>query len=186
MMEKLLGRDADIEKAAFHTGRTALQMAAAQGHEDAVQLLLRGGADIDATDKFGHTALGLAAQNGHKEVVELLVAHRWHNSVGLEWHDAATCDRPRPTSDCCPCGKGLKHEKNHTHCASCKLIQHPIPRSICGNCQGAKQWYYCHHCGKGPNCCQCDDGSGSGHCGGQTKSSEVDGGWIAVDHHPKM
>ena len=184
MMEKLLGRDADIEKTTFHTGRTALQMAAARGHEDAVQLLLGKGADADATDKLGHTALELAAQNGHEEIVELLVNHRWHNPVGLEWHEATACDRPRPTSlSCCPCGKGPEHEKNRTHGASCKHIQHPILRFIL---EEAKQWYLnCCHCGKGPNCCHCGVGPDSGHCGSQTKSNEVDEGWIAVDHHQK-
>ena len=179
MMEKLLGRDADIEKTTFHTGRTALQMAAARGHGDAVQLLLREGADVDATDKLGHTALELAAQNGHEEIVELLVTHRWHNSAGLERHEATTHDYPRPTSlGCCP-----KHEKNRTHCTSCKHIQRPILKSICESCKETKQWYYCCHCGKGPNCCQCGDGPDPGHCGGQIKSNEVDEGWIAVDHH---
>jgi hypothetical protein len=176
IIEKLLGRDADIEKTTFHTGRTALQMAAARGHENAVQILLGRGADVDATDKLGHTALELAAQNGHEHIVELLINHMGYNSVGLGWHEVTACDRPRPTSSGSSLRtEGPKHEKNHTHCASCKHIQ----RSICDSCD---HWR-CHHCGKGPNCCQCGDGPDSGHCGGQTKSNEVDEGWIAVDHH---
>ena len=163
MMEKLLGRDADIEKTTFHTGRTALQMAAAQGYEDAVQLLLGRGADVNATDKLGHTALELAAQNGHEEIVELLITYRWHNSMGLQWHEETTCDRPRPTSlGCLSC--------QHKRCASCKHIQRPSPRSIYDNRKEAKQWYWCCHRWKGPNCCQCDS----------------DEEWIAVDHHQKM
>jgi hypothetical protein len=186
MMEKLLGRDADIEKTTFHTGRTALQIAAAGGHEDAVQLLLRGGADVDATDQLGHTALELAAQNGHKEIVELLITHRWHNSVGLERHEATACDHPILASlGCCPCGKGLKRERNRTHCASCKYIQHPILRFICDNYKETKQYSYHRHCGEGPNCCQRGDGPDFSHCDGQTKSNEVDEGWIAVDHDQK-
>lgn len=188
MIEKLLGRDADIEKTTFHTGRTALQMAAARGRVDAVRLLLSGGADVDATDKLGHTALELAFQNGHEEIVELLMNHTGYNSVGLEWYEATACDHPRPTSlGCCPCGEGPKHEKNRTHHASCKHIQCPITRFICENCKEAKQWdVNCCHCGKGPNCCECGDGPDSSQCGGQTKSNEVDEGWIAVDHHQKM
>ena len=188
MMEKLLGRDADIEKTTFHTGRTALQMAAARGHEAAVQLLIGRGADVDATDKLGNTALELAAQNGHKEIVELLINYRWHNSVGLEQHEATACDRPRAASSgSCPCGKGPKHEKNCTHGASCEALQRHISRQMRDYLEEARQWYF-HpsHCGKGLNCCQCGDGCDSGHCGGQTKSNEVDEGWIAVDHHQKM
>ena len=188
MIEKLLGRGADIEKTAFHTRRTALQMAAARGHEDAVQLLLRGGADVDVTDKLGHTALGLAAQNGHEQIVELLINHRGYKSMGLGCHEATVCDRPKPTSlGCCPCGEGPNHEKNRTHCASCKHIHRLIPRSICDNCNEAKQWHlYSCQCGKRPNCCQCGDGPDFGHCGGRTKSNEVDEEWIAVDHHQKI
>jgi hypothetical protein len=164
MIEKLLGRGADIEKTTFHTGRTALQIAAAGGHEDVVQLLLGGRADVDATDKLGHTALELAAQNGHEEIVELLMSNTGHNSAGLGWHEATACDRPRPTFlGYCPCGEGPKQENNRTHSASCKHIQRPIRRFVCGV-------YYCCHCGDGPD---------SGH----TKSNEADEGWIAVDHH---
>lgn len=187
MIEKLLGRDADIEKTTFHTGRTALHMAAARGHEDAVQLLLGEGADVDATDKLGHTALELAAQNSHEEIVELLITYRWHNSMGLEWHEETTCDRPRPTSlGCCPCGEGPKHEKNCTHCTDCKHKQRTAQRPTRDNRKEEKQSHRCCcHFGKGPNRRQCGDGPNPSHCSGQTKSNEVDEGWIAVDHHQK-
>jgi hypothetical protein len=185
MIEKLLGRDADMEKTTFHTGRTALQMAAARGHEDAVQLLLGEGADVDATDKLGHTALELAAQNGHEEIVELLITYRGHNSMGLGWHEETTCDRPRPTSlDCCPCGEGPKHEKNCTHCTNCKHKQRTAQRPTRDNRKEEKQSHRCCcHSGKGPNHRQCGDGPNSSHCSGQTKSNEVDEGWIALDYH---
>jgi hypothetical protein len=188
MMEKLLGRDADIEKTTFHTGRTALQVAAAQGHGDAVQILLEAGADVDATDKLGHTALELAAQNGHEEIVELLIIHKWHNSMGLGWHEETTCDRPRPTSlGSLPYEEGPKHEKNRTHCTNCKHTQHTAKRATRDNRKEKKQLHRCCcHCGKGPNRRQCGGGPEPGHCSGQTKSSEVDEGWIAVDHHQKM
>jgi hypothetical protein len=157
MIEKLLGRDADIEKTTFHTGSTALHMAAARGHGNVAQLLLKGGADVNATDKLGHTALELAAQNGHAETVELLINHTGYNSAGLRRHKAIVCDRPRPTS------------------------------LYCDDCKEAKEWYYweCCHCGNGPNCCQCGDGEFP-HCGGRPKSNEVDKGWTVVDHGRKV
>jgi hypothetical protein len=188
MIEKLLGRGADIEKTTFHTGRTALQIAAAGGHEDVVRLLLGGGADVDATDKLGHTALELAAQNGHEEIVELLMNNTGHNSAGLGWHEANACHLPRPTFlGCCSCRDGPKHEKNRTHGASYKHIQRPIPRSARDNYSIHMQRYLdIYPRREGPNCCQCGDEPDSGHCGGQTKSGDIDEEWIAVDRHKEV
>jgi ankyrin repeat protein len=45
------------------------------GNAAAVGELLRGGADVDARDKFGQTGLMLAARAGHREIVEVLVQH---------------------------------------------------------------------------------------------------------------
>ena len=48
--------------------------AAATGDVDAVRDLVRGGADVDARDRYGQTGLMLAAHHGKLEVVALLVA----------------------------------------------------------------------------------------------------------------
>ena len=47
-------------------------MAAVNGHEAIVQLLLEGGADREAKDSGGETALEKARRNGHDGIVRLL------------------------------------------------------------------------------------------------------------------
>ena len=51
---------------------TALMIAAGNGHEEVVKLLLEKGADINAENRDGKNALMFAAENRHKEIVELI------------------------------------------------------------------------------------------------------------------
>lgn len=53
-------------------GRTPLAHAAAQGHTDAVRLLLEAGADVDLCGDDGRSALHWSAVYGHSEVVVTL------------------------------------------------------------------------------------------------------------------
>jgi ankyrin repeat protein len=56
------------------SGPSALGMAAFEGHEDTVKVLLAAdGIDVNARDADGRTALSLAAASGHKAVVEALL-----------------------------------------------------------------------------------------------------------------
>ena len=55
-------------------GRTPLWLAAEQGHEAVVKLLLEKGAELEAKDEGGGgTPLGRAAEQGHEAVVKLLL-----------------------------------------------------------------------------------------------------------------
>jgi ankyrin repeat protein len=48
-------------------------LAAMNGQEAVVKLLLERGADIDSDGKYSQTPLSLAARNGHEVVVKLLL-----------------------------------------------------------------------------------------------------------------
>ena len=51
----------------------AFLLASGSGNLGIVELLVRLGADVSATDEAGNTALHLSAANGHLDVVEFLV-----------------------------------------------------------------------------------------------------------------
>ena len=57
-----------------HDGTTALLMAAREGHEEGVKLLLDAGAYVDATDGRQARPIAWAQVLGHTEVVELFLA----------------------------------------------------------------------------------------------------------------
>ena len=57
--------------------------AANSGHYDIVSLLIKAGAELNATDSKGSTALVYAAKNGHNDIVQLLLScPQWSAVVG--------------------------------------------------------------------------------------------------------
>ena len=54
-------------------GQTMLALAAGKGYEEAVNLLLEKGAELDSKDRDGRTPLSIAAGSGHEAMVNLLV-----------------------------------------------------------------------------------------------------------------
>ena len=72
--EILLARDATVNASVQKTGHSALMWAVGEGHHDAVQLLVAGGAEVDARAKTGFTPLLFAARNGNIEIAEVLIA----------------------------------------------------------------------------------------------------------------
>jgi len=63
---------ADVDARERWYGRTALMIAAAEGHLDAVRLLVEAGSDLHLVDEEGSTALSLARSYGHLDVAALL------------------------------------------------------------------------------------------------------------------
>ncbi|KAJ6190416.1 hypothetical protein N7519_000437 [Penicillium mononematosum] len=76
IIELLVDAGADLSSA-IDTGRrptcSALQLAAGNGHEKAVHVLLGMGADIAVTNSFQETALHYAARGGQEKVTRLLL-----------------------------------------------------------------------------------------------------------------
>jgi uncharacterized protein len=63
---------ADVNARDRWYGRTALMIAAAEGHLGAVRLLVEAGSDLNLADAEGSTALSLARSYGHLDVAALL------------------------------------------------------------------------------------------------------------------
>lgn len=65
---------ADVNARERLYGRTALMIAATEGHLEIVRLLVEAGSDLNSSDAEGSTALSLARSYGHLDVAALLEA----------------------------------------------------------------------------------------------------------------
>jgi len=74
--EALIGHGAAVDAADNEACATPLADAAQAGHLAVVNLLLKRGANVNATCEFDLTPLHLAAREGHTEVVKALLSHR--------------------------------------------------------------------------------------------------------------
>jgi len=76
MRELILAHGPSIARGADYDKRTALHVAAADGHLGAVRLLLtEAKANVNAADRWGHMPLDDAINSGVKDVVDLLKQH---------------------------------------------------------------------------------------------------------------
>lgn len=69
----LLANGADFDIEAVPEGKTLLHVAASNGSEMEMRLLLEQGLEVDATDEEHLTSLHWAAWNGHRKVAQLLI-----------------------------------------------------------------------------------------------------------------
>ncbi len=58
----------------FSFGNTDLHLAALRGFADLVPVLVRHGAEVNATNDYGHTPLYYATRHGHRQTAEALIA----------------------------------------------------------------------------------------------------------------
>ena len=75
MVKLLLASDRTEADWKDKNGRTLLQLAARNGHEAVVRLLLAQSADPESRDSDRGTPLSLAAKNGDEAIVRLLLEH---------------------------------------------------------------------------------------------------------------
>jgi ankyrin repeat protein len=69
----LISNMVDVNLRVDASDRTPLHLATENGHDGAVQVLMRQGADINAKDRDGRAALHFAAEQGHKAILRLLL-----------------------------------------------------------------------------------------------------------------
>jgi len=78
---------AAVESRSLH-GRTAMHLAASNGHSDCIETLLHAGAQLDAKTDTGFTAFHLACQRGHLGTATALFAARC--DINLQTNDGET------------------------------------------------------------------------------------------------
>lgn len=95
LLTQAANKDADYLNAVSTTGFTALIIASAHGHTDAVSHLLQEGADVDAAADSAVTALMYAAASDHVDTVKVLIGaganlEMKHSNGGTALLEAAT------------------------------------------------------------------------------------------------
>ena len=78
LLEEMLVDGIDVNER-DSKGRTLLHWAAGNGHQEAVELLLRCAADPAIKDASGRTALELARRNKYKTIARLIEQRRGHS-----------------------------------------------------------------------------------------------------------
>jgi len=73
-VESLIKKNSDIVNSIDSKRETPLHVAAREGHEAVVTLLISRGADVNAINEYGRSALHLAAINKKLKTVEALIA----------------------------------------------------------------------------------------------------------------
>lgn len=92
MIAGLLAIGATVKGAKDSSGATALFVAAESGYAHVCELLLRGGADVLASNRLGETPLYIAALRGHSAAVGIMLAHC--HERGVNWQAADVYGMP--------------------------------------------------------------------------------------------
>jgi glutaminase len=74
-IKRLIAHGIDVNEGDYDK-RTAMHLAATEGHFEVVEYLLRKGAKADVTDRFGSTPLADAKINKHKKIVKIIETYQ--------------------------------------------------------------------------------------------------------------
>lgn len=75
LLKEMVERGDDVDQFDWEACMTPLYCAAEEGHIGCVQVLLKGGADVNKACEDGWTPLQIACTRGHVQCVELIVQH---------------------------------------------------------------------------------------------------------------
>lgn len=75
-LKSLLSSGVNVNTWDDENDMTLLMIAAKEGYDDIVRLLLEHHADVNACDTYETTAFDFACQNGHVTIAQLLLSHR--------------------------------------------------------------------------------------------------------------
>ena len=100
LVKGFVDKDQNAVRARTAGGETALHLAAQRGHLKAAEVLVAGGADVNATnnDRSKLTPLLWAASYGHHEVVALLLTQKADRKA-KSWDGKTALDHARESRD---------------------------------------------------------------------------------------
>eukprot|EP00026_Physarum_polycephalum_P002866 Phypoly_transcript_02875.p1 GENE.Phypoly_transcript_02875~~Phypoly_transcript_02875.p1 ORF type:complete len:834 (-),score=168.92 Phypoly_transcript_02875:78-2579(-) len=114
MVQSLLDEETVRVNDCDYDKRTALHVAASEGHIDVVRILIREGADLNFADRYNATPLDDAIHHGHQDVAKLLVESGAKHGVGSNF------------------GLDLVHAAGHGDLKNViKLVENGIPINSC-------------------------------------------------------
>lgn len=88
-IQHFVDRGADINARFWFSGETAIIAAASQGHYEAVELLVKKGANLQSRDRTGARAIHVAARRGDSRMIEMLLRSGAEKDIHNDTYETA-------------------------------------------------------------------------------------------------